>query len=144
MSLLSLRIGARIYAGFGVVLAILTFMAWNGYRQLGTVDGLFASYSAIGENGRRVLGIERDVAGMRRNVLLFADSGDEKTLATVKEMRAGLNTELLAAIAATENPERRQMLERAQALLRAYGEGFDKLAALRIAVGRTPEDGLQG
>ncbi|CAA7625783.1 Methyl-accepting chemotaxis protein [Magnetospirillum sp. LM-5] len=99
-----------------------------GGRQV-TNDVL--AFDTVVDNALRVATIERNVVGMRRNVLGYSHTGDKSYLVRIKELIAGLKSDLPTAIAATNDPGRKANLERMMRLVDEYAANFDKLSALR-------------
>ncbi|MGE0108961.1 MAG: bacteriohemerythrin [Bdellovibrionales bacterium] len=124
------EISTRIYAGFGLVLAFLLLVAGVSTSSMSSFDKSFDRYSSVSDNAVRVANIEGNVNEMRRNVLKFAQTGDEKSLARVREMQKGLSEFIPDAIKATSDPKRLANLKRMQELFDSYSKDFEKIPDL--------------
>jgi methyl-accepting chemotaxis protein len=101
----SISVGARIYGGFGTVLALLIIVGVVGvYGLMSGQDGM-SRYSTVAGNAIRVGGIDGDFLGVRRQVLLYATSGDDKAAARARDMGKEVQNELDAVIALLIIPE---------------------------------------
>src|SRR5262245_24619397 len=81
----NLKIGARIYAGFAVILALLCLMSAIGVVSIMNDSATLTQYSNTASNALRTASIDTDFISMRRQVLLFSASGDQKIAARVRE-----------------------------------------------------------
>ena len=86
--LASLSIGARIYAGFAVILALLGGLAWYTVTSMGTVEHTFANYSEAGGQTRVINDVEARLAEARIARLNFQISGDEAPRRVVERAMA--------------------------------------------------------
>ncbi|MBI4966843.1 MAG: HAMP domain-containing protein [Rhodospirillales bacterium] len=126
------RIGTRITAGFMIVLALLAAVSVIGYQGLvASMTGL-DGYIEVSGNMVRLLGVERDFNGMRRQVLSYSYTGDPKTAARVREIEKVIEADFAQAIAGAKDPGRKSGLESMKAEVGSYQANFDKLAALRV------------
>ncbi|MBI3443976.1 MAG: bacteriohemerythrin [Magnetospirillum sp.] len=91
-----------------------------------------SEFQLVTKNTIRVMTIDRNVVGLRRNVLLFTGSqGDPKAMERIRSLQTELNRDLPDAIAATANPERKAALEQMKSLLERYNANLDRIVALR-------------
>ncbi|MBF0375646.1 MAG: HAMP domain-containing protein [Alphaproteobacteria bacterium] len=127
----SLKVGTRIYLGFFLVLGLLVLVAFLGWRSMDEVGGQVGRYSEVADNAVRVVTIDRQVTGMRRNVLLFTEKGDENALARVGELQTSLAKLLDEAIKATSDPGRLQNLRRMNDLFVGYKADFEMVVPLQ-------------
>jgi methyl-accepting chemotaxis protein len=126
------KVGTRIYTGFLIVLLLLCVVAGMGYRTLMNMSEVSGRYAFISDASLKVVGIDRDVSQMRRNVLSFISSGDPKVQVTIQGLQETLGKDLREVAAIVTDPERRALMERMQKLLQAYADNFVKLADARI------------
>jgi len=126
-----LRVGHRIYAGFGSVLVILTGVAFVGYEGLSASRHGFQEYAQITDNTLRIQAIERGVTGMRENALAFATGGKLEDAERVRAVAAEIAADLETAAGLTIDPERRAQVEELSGLLAGYTATFDRLVSLR-------------
>jgi methyl-accepting chemotaxis protein len=105
------RIGTRINAGFGAVLALLALVAALGYFGLKSVGSSYSDYTRISGGVVQVSESDRNAVGLRRNLAAYVQNGDNQAIprmnALADPIRASLNR---IANAGTAN-ERRQMAQ---------------------------------
>ncbi len=124
------RVATRIFAGFFIVILLLTIVAmggWYGVRQGG--DGL-GRYAQVTDSVVRIAGIERNVVDMRRNVYLFTFAGSADARRRVREISDELAAALTHEQELVADPERRRDFARMAELVVSYRGGFDRLAPL--------------
>ncbi|MCC7167750.1 MAG: methyl-accepting chemotaxis protein, partial [Rhodospirillales bacterium] len=126
------RIGTRITAGFIIVLVLLAAVSVIGYQGLvASMTGL-DGYIRVSNNMVRLLGIERDFNGMRRQVLSYSNTGDPKLATRIQEIEKALAGEIAKAVEASRDPGRKANLEKVKVEEASYKANFDKLTALRV------------
>ncbi len=135
-------IGVRIGVGFSVILAVMAFLAWSGYRATKEADSDFTRYESIASNALRVSAIETAFVEVRRQVRLYADEGEAKALDRVRIARGKIEAALSQAIPATLNPERKANLEKIKAGFEAYISHLDELVALRAKREKSVAEGM--
>jgi methyl-accepting chemotaxis protein len=138
------KIGTRVFSGFLLILGLLAIVAIIGYRASEQGDDGLDEYASIAENALRITTIDRNVADMRRNVLLFGENGDPNVEARIRELRSILETDIKTVLEATKNPERAVNIKKLGDILAAYVANFETVSVIRKKIGLTPNDGLQG
>src|SRR5271156_6357446 len=109
-SLLSrLRITARLYGGFGLLVAIGFAVAVISVWQFGAVGGAFDKYGAITTNTVRNLQVQSLVNDMRRLQLRYKTSAEEETLKAFVEDRTLAEELLTVAAKETLSEDRRKL-----------------------------------
>ncbi|MBI4966600.1 MAG: HAMP domain-containing protein [Rhodospirillales bacterium] len=88
------------------------------------------TYHKVGDNAIRVSGIKGDVNEMRRNVLIYADTGHEANLKAVRQLQDSLRKDIPDAIKDTLDPKRLENLKRMQVLFNEYSANFEKVVEL--------------
>jgi methyl-accepting chemotaxis protein len=136
------KIGTRIIAGFILILLALAIVAFTGYDSLRRSGGGLDNYITVSGNMVRIVGIDRNVTGLRRNVLAYATSGDEKSEARVRELQKVLADDLKAAMDATKDPGRKANLEKMTAIFKAYSDNFNKMVELRVKRDHLVNEGM--
>ena len=137
MSFLNLRIGGRLYSGFGVLLLFCTALAGFGVWQLGEVKIRVESMEAQSGNALRIGEIVGELQAARRAILRYAFDQDEPSFAEA-EKRLSKTTELLRQAVATSTSQERRAL---------YEETAKRVAELetkRIALGVAARQMLAG
>jgi methyl-accepting chemotaxis protein len=124
------RIATRIFAGFAAVLALMGVVAWFGLAGLHEAGDGFERFSSISRNALRVSEADRLVVGLRRNVAVFAASGDETAVRRIGELKQSLEETLGAAEASMEAGERKRLVREIRTLAQEYTTRFDALVDL--------------
>jgi len=127
-----ISVRTRIYAGFSVVLVLLVAVGAIGVGSIRHALGTFESYSNSADDEIRILGIDRDVGNIRRNVLSFGTSGDQAVLSKVRDDIARLNKTLEEARADAEQPEVGVKIDQAKAAVKDYAASVEQLAQFRV------------
>ena len=130
----NLSIKARIWGGYSLVLALLVAVVALGYVALQKIGGNVDEYGRVADNTVRVMAIDRNVAGLRRNVLLFTGShGDEQALARIHELEVAVRQDIADAANITHSTERRTSLQEMARLFEQYAANFEKVVELRAS-----------
>ncbi|MGE5539128.1 MAG: methyl-accepting chemotaxis protein [Gemmatimonas sp.] len=127
----NMKIRKKVLAGFAAVLLLLVTLGGIAFTTLLSIGGTFNSYAAISDAALQVAVIERNVVGLRRNVLVFTTSGDSAAVARVKELGAELRKQIPETVAAILDPSRKAMLAKAETPIAGYLSNFDKAVDLR-------------
>ena len=125
-----IRVGHRIYGGFAIVLVILGGVSFVGYQGLASSRHGFEEYARITDNSVRMQRIERDVTGMRGDIVAFAGTGQPETRERVRALRENIAAELDTAARLTLDPERRARVEGLSGLLAGYAATFERLVSI--------------
>ncbi|HRQ81739.1 MAG TPA: methyl-accepting chemotaxis protein, partial [Azospirillaceae bacterium] len=125
------KVSTRIYTGFGLILILLIAVVALGYRALTHVAADLDNYVVYANQGVGVLRVRAEAADMRRTVLGFVDTGDEKAAAAVRQVRANLQKNLRDLSASFRSAERKAAAEQMMRMVDEYAGHFDKVEALR-------------
>ncbi len=130
----TLTVKTRIYGGFLSIIAFLVAVAVMVGIGFATIGRNVSEFQRVNNNTIRVLTIDRNVVGLRRNVLAFTGSqGDGTALTRIRTLQTGLEKDLTEAIANTRDPERKAALERMKTLFEQYNTNFEKIIVLRAS-----------
>ena len=132
-ALASLRVRTKILSGFGAVLVLLAGVAGLSVNGFNGSIGTFENFESIAGNTVRVGVIDRAFVDLRRNVYIFAATGEEAAAQRVRDAVPELSQELAAAIQATTHPARKARLTEAAQLLGGYAGNLQQAAGLRRA-----------
>ncbi len=116
------RIGTRIYSGFVLILLLLAGLGWLGVGNLQSGEGAFTAYEKISANAMRVVSIHRDFVTLRRNVLLFVNTGNEAAQTSAKQILAQLKKDIADLQSAI-------IIAGVKAKVQAIADDVDKYAA---------------
>ncbi|MGE5503591.1 MAG: methyl-accepting chemotaxis protein [Actinomycetota bacterium] len=129
---MTLTVKNRIWGGFSTLIVFLLIVGSMAFIGFNSVNSSIFQLGHVSENAVRVQTIERNVVGLRRNVLIFTgSSGDDKAMARVTELHGALKKDIGDAIAATTTAERKAALEQMMVLLEKYYANVEKLVVLR-------------
>jgi methyl-accepting chemotaxis protein len=131
-SMSRLRVGPRIYLGFALILIALAVVAYLGVTGLQQSFKGFTRYEGISANMMRMAVLERNFVGVRRNVLAYVYTGDEKAVARVKDLQGQIDAGFKDVIPRILIPEVKTNTEKAQATFNAYTANFAHLRELRV------------
>jgi methyl-accepting chemotaxis protein len=131
-TLSNLTVKARIFLGFGLVLALLALVAAIGAQGLSSATDRMDKYALVSGNSVRVAVLVGTFTEARRNVRLYATDGSEDSAKAARSLFEELRKTLPLAIADTIDPGRLENLKKIGALLDGYAANFEKLAAARV------------
>ncbi|MDO8608620.1 MAG: methyl-accepting chemotaxis protein [Phaeospirillum sp.] len=137
-----LTVKNRIYGGFFLVLLFLMALAGMSFWGSKKTDHAVNVYQSVAANAQRVLTIERNVAGMRRNTREFVFTGEEKSAQRSRELQGLLKKDIAEVVAATADPGRKANLETMQKLFESYQANFATLIDLRHKRDRLVNEGM--
>jgi methyl-accepting chemotaxis protein len=124
-----LKVRARIYGGFLIVLALLGFVGKLGFD---TATFAFDDYSRIARNTIATVTVDRDLSAMRRSVLAFTNNGDERLAAEAKRQIGALKRMIADTEAATQDATRKANLRKIGDAVASYEVDFDKVVEQRL------------
>lgn len=128
-----MKVGARISAGFGLVLALVAAVALSAYLGLDATRQGFHRYQVTSHNAIRVQDIDGDFSFLRRSVLVYAQSGSPQALKTMGELRISLRERIKQTAEDSADSFKRENLQRASILLEEFGANLDRLVVARTA-----------
>jgi len=105
----SLKIGTRIFSGFGLLLVLLVVVGGLGVTGMNRALDAFRINAIVQESARRVADIDHDVMAMRRAIVSFLRTPTEAALKDFKELQKGVPDAMRALVEQTRSPERKAM-----------------------------------
>src|SRR5580692_5969912 len=111
MSFLNLRIGGRLYGGFGLLLAFCAALAGCGVWQLAAVHDQVKTMELQSQGSIRAGNIQIELQAVRRAILRYAFDQDEERRAAYRDLAKGI-TELKAKRAQLGETEAQMMAGR--------------------------------
>ena len=137
MSIFNLRIGGRLFGGFGALVLFGAVLAGYGVTQLWGVQSEIADLRVQSGNALRIGDIVGELQATRRAILRYAFDQDEPSFAEA-EKRLSKTTELLKqAASTTTSQERRKLYEET-------AKRVAELEAKRVALGQAVTQMLAG
>jgi hypothetical protein len=121
MSILNLRIGGRLYGGFGALVLFGVVLAGFAVWQLWGIQGQVADMTVQSANTIRVADISTELQAIRRAILRFAYDQDQASFAEA-EKRLAKAADLFEDAAKTTTSEERRA---------TYREMTKKIAELK-------------
>ncbi len=135
-----LKIGIRIYVGFGIVLALLSALAAVGYFSLTGVSATFQQYASISGNTLSVAEADRDIVSLRRNLREYIRTSNKESIDRVREVgkhaREIFNTLETKALAA----EQREQAKHVLTSLDQFMANFEAILKIQVELNRVLND----
>jgi methyl-accepting chemotaxis protein len=137
-----LTVKARVFLGFGLVLALLAIVSAIGTRGLYSATGEVETFGRVSENAVRIATLVGSFTEARRNVLSFAGTGNAEAAKAARETLQNIRAALPAAIAATVDATRQDKLKQMAANVENYAANFEKAAGARADMGKLTTEQL--
>jgi methyl-accepting chemotaxis protein len=128
-----LKIGGRIYAGFTVCLVLLGGLGALGFYSLQSADSSFSEFGRISKNTLNVARSERDFVGLRRNIMVYTLTGDEKVMARANDLVAKMRKDIAQMTDSIVVPERKAKMQAYGKQVEEYWANFEIAIKLRTA-----------
>ena len=125
-----IRIGGRIYAGFGIVVAIGLALGIFGLSQLSRIGRQVQQKATLDANIGRVLDATGRLEGVRRAETEFRQTGDEAILVGLRQNEAKFRALLAQTIQDSLPPERTKIYGAVIAGLHQHDAVLDRLVQL--------------
>ena len=125
------KVGSRIFAGFILILVLLSVLAFTGWHALSGASQRSDEYAHWADQVEDILKIQTQVADLRRNVRIYGFSGGEKAYTTARDEGTALIADLKKALATYRTEKRREAMGNAIKLADDYLATFAKVKELR-------------
>ena len=126
-----LRVGARIYIGFGIVMAFLAAIAVVSVVYLNSTLATFQEYRGLARDTNLVGRLQANMLMSRLGVKDFVISAKQEAIDTVHERLAKTRTFVEEATVEIQNPERAKGIALIAASMGKYETGFDTVTDLQ-------------
>jgi methyl-accepting chemotaxis protein/CHASE3 domain sensor protein len=126
-----IKLGTRIYGGFGIVLALMLGLAVTAVLAVWSLDKSFDDYARISDQTVAVANINGNVTSIRRNILVYIDTGDKARVDEIIRLRDETLKQVADTLATTRNPDRAAMLKEIADDIRAYMKDVEQVVATR-------------
>jgi methyl-accepting chemotaxis protein len=140
-SRLSVRI--RIYCGFGMVLLLLALIAGSAVNGLRGGQDRFGSYALAAEATKRVMVIDRDVIGLRRNILAYTKAHDDGALTGAYELEKSLKESIAASLREITDPEQQKLIQEIAHRFDEYSAAFTHAVEIKKTVDALRRDVME-
>jgi methyl-accepting chemotaxis protein len=137
MSLNNIRIGGRLYSGFGALILFSVALAGFGVWQLWAIRDQVALMEVQATNNARAIEMSSELHAMRRAVLRYTFDQDEPSFAEAEKRLNGLSDLLAAAVEQTTSVER-------QASYREIAKAVEEMKLKRVALGDAVKQMAEG
>src|SRR5215831_379209 len=127
------KIGTRINAGFLTVLALLLVVSAVGYFGLKRSGDELDHYAHTSDNSIKVTEVDRNLAYMRRNALVYVQNGDEQALKRVRDQGKAAREDIATIRAATNarHTDRLELLQKLSGLVDRFIANFELIIKAR-------------
>jgi methyl-accepting chemotaxis protein len=125
----NLSIRTRLFAGFGILVALGVGLAGYGALELSGVDYRVGRMSTASENSMRVLEANKLVETVRRGMLRYRDDADEGSLKEARDSVSQAATLIQKAATAAAVAERRVFFSQLADRIRAVGTSMEQFVA---------------
>ncbi|SDE74984.1 HAMP domain-containing methyl-accepting chemotaxis protein [Rhodospira trueperi] len=126
----SIRIGPKLYGGFGVVLTLLVILGAVTTIQLNSIGGIFDEYRSLARSANEIGRVQANMLMARMGVLTFIRKGDQASIDEVRE-RADATREFIGTTRALiVDPEASQLLDQMRREVDDYTAGFKQITDL--------------
>lgn len=126
-----IRIGSKIYIGFGLIILLLAISATTSYIGLGDTKSTFSTYRGLARDTNLVGRLQANVLMTRLGVKDFIKKGDKKATDLVKERLAKAVAFHKEAEVEIQNPKRAENIKSIGTALASYGAGFEEVIKLQ-------------
>ncbi|SDE07914.1 HAMP domain-containing methyl-accepting chemotaxis protein [Rhodospira trueperi] len=148
----SIRIGTKLYGGFGVILVLLTILGVSTVLSVSGVDTDFEDYRDLTQSGNEIGQVQANMLMMRLGVKDFVIDGSTQSVARVNERAAETQDAIATTRRLTRDQEALELLEQISDRLDEYTSAFGRVTALQAqrdevvstlqTVGRAAEEAL--
>jgi methyl-accepting chemotaxis protein len=129
-SIPNLKIGTRVYAGFGFMLVLVAALGALGTTAFKSAEGQLSGLIRTSGNATKVAEINGDLINARRQVYRFAINGSGQERDGARETMARLKDETAAVFQTTQDPVRKEKLGAVAKLATEYAAHFESAVAL--------------
>ena len=134
------KIGTRINFGFVTVLTLLVAVAAVGYFGLHGSRTALQDYEQISDGALKVVETDRNLTGMRRDTLVYVQSGDEQALQRVRSMGKTVRDELAGMEAAATTAADRDSIKKIAGLVQQFMTNLELIVEARMQRDRAVND----
>ncbi|WP_420562531.1 HAMP domain-containing methyl-accepting chemotaxis protein [Thalassobaculum sp.] len=127
----NLKISARLFGGFGIVLGLMVLLAATVSTNLMGTSQDVVDYRRTAVNTNQIGRIQANVLATRLGVKDFVKTGSDASIRAVQERHAATMALFDEAAQTIKNPERREALAQMRAQMEEYGQTFKKVTDLQ-------------
>lgn len=138
----NMKIGVRMGAGFGIVIALLGIVAALSFHALTTATDDFSEYSGLTLNSDNAGRVESGVLKMRLAALAYYDTKDESQLKAEEESSAELEKILAESKKEAIDDEQRNVFSQIEDMHINFNSSFKEIADLEHHFGEVQKNNL--
>ncbi|SDF40785.1 methyl-accepting chemotaxis protein [Thalassobaculum litoreum] len=128
----NLKISARLFSGFGIVLGLMVLLAATvSVNLLGTSQDV-VDYRRTAVNTNQIGRIQANLLATRLAVKDFVKTGSDSAIAAVRERHAASMALFTEAEQSIKNSQRKAALAGMHAQMEQYGQTFEEVTALQV------------
>jgi methyl-accepting chemotaxis protein len=129
--LANIRIGAKIWLGFGIVLGLLLVIGAVAFVSLNSANTSFAEYRSLARSANEVGRVHANMLMTRMNVKDFIIRGTDEEARDVREYAEQTLHFIDETVALVTNPDHRALLDEVRGQVAAYTAHFDQAVELQ-------------
>ena len=145
----NIKLGAKIYGGFGAVLALIVGLSIFVIFETGVIESDFGEYGEVSSDAVILNDLDAEIMTMAWQAGEYSFTWDKDTLGQAKELMAGVDTMLTDMIKdAAENPssdpraqKNKEALDKIVALYKSYVTQFDVMSGEFGAITKLIDEG---
>ena len=126
-----MSLAKKLTAGFGVVLALLIIIGFVAFSAISQSSSNFSDYRRMARNNNTSGRIQANMLETRLAALNFINTGSEEAKKTVEERYLVTENLIEEAKASIQNPERLQLIAKADDGLKEYHDHFEAIVKYR-------------
>lgn len=127
----NVKISVRTYSGFGLIIALLTFLGFVGILAATHTEKTFTNFVKETEATKVVVDLERNFVGLRRNVYVFYDTGSAQLLERIKELQEKIGSQLDDSVKNLSEPSSVERVRKMDELYKGYAKDLNHFVELR-------------
>jgi methyl-accepting chemotaxis protein len=136
------KIGPKLYAGFGVVILLLVAVAGISWNGLSTGEKSFDTYSSSASAAVVAAHVDTAMAGSLLAIREYIATGSDEARANFKK-----SEEVIRKLLADMKPRlkleaNKKLVAEIEGLIDGYGKGFDRIVEIRTTRNKLVNDGL--
>jgi|GEM_PF-4270103 methyl-accepting chemotaxis protein len=125
------KVSLLIWSGFLILIMLSTIVGGSAWISFQSVSAAFNEYDRVIMATNRVLLIDRDIVGLRRNFAVYVRTGEESKMQTILERGGAIDNNLKVLREQVLAPDRRALLEQIGGVILAMRSEILRGAELR-------------
>jgi len=126
----NLRLSSKLYAGFGIVLALLVVVGATAYFAIGNASSGFSSYRSMARQANLAGRVQADMLLVRMDVRNFLAYGRDEDVQKYRKEMAAVQQDMEEARTLITGADEKALLDKTQEAVRQYDAAFGQVVAL--------------